>query len=164
MPNSGAGVHGQPGPLSRRRMMPKKSVRGFAAMDPEEQRRIASMGGKAAHRSGSAHEFDHAEAVVAGRKGGLIVSRDRKHMATIGRKGGDAAHRNASTARKSAAQHEDESRRNQPSSRGRSASGGSRQGTARMPENEARKPARPNGMNSAGRRQEENAPTGRTSQ
>jgi len=36
--------------------------RGFAGMDPEEQREIASMGGRAAHRSGRAHEFTSAEA------------------------------------------------------------------------------------------------------
>ena len=44
--------------------------RGFAAMDEEEQRRIASMGGKAAHESGNAHEFTPEEAREAGRKGG----------------------------------------------------------------------------------------------
>jgi len=44
--------------------------RGFAAMDPEEQRKIASQGGKAAHESGHAHEFDSEEAQEAGRKGG----------------------------------------------------------------------------------------------
>ncbi|KFN50179.1 hypothetical protein P873_08040 [Arenimonas composti TR7-09 = DSM 18010] len=44
--------------------------RGFAGMDPERQREIASEGGKAAHRSGNAHEFDSQEAREAGRKGG----------------------------------------------------------------------------------------------
>ncbi|GAA4502170.1 hypothetical protein GCM10023172_25150 [Hymenobacter ginsengisoli] len=39
-------------------------------MDPEEQRRIASEGGKAAHESGHAHEFNSEEAREAGRKGG----------------------------------------------------------------------------------------------
>jgi general stress protein YciG len=47
------------------------SNRGFAAMDPERQRQIASAGGKAAHLKGSAHEFSSAEAREAGRKGGL---------------------------------------------------------------------------------------------
>ena len=41
----------------------KKSGRGFASMDAKKQREIASKGGQA-------------------------VSRDRKHMAEIGRKGG----------------------------------------------------------------------------
>ncbi|MBB5393199.1 MULTISPECIES: KGG domain-containing protein [unclassified Herbaspirillum] len=47
------------------------SSRGFAAMDPNKQRQIASMGGKAAHAKGAAHEFTSAEAREAGRKGGL---------------------------------------------------------------------------------------------
>lgn len=47
-----------------------KSERGFAAMNPERQREIASEGGKAAHQSGNAHEFTSEEARAAGRKGG----------------------------------------------------------------------------------------------
>jgi general stress protein YciG len=46
------------------------SNRGFASMDPEKQRDIASKGGKAAHEKGTAHEFDSEEAREAGRKGG----------------------------------------------------------------------------------------------
>jgi uncharacterized protein len=57
-------------------------------MDPEKQRNIASKGGIAAHESGKAHEFSPEEAGEAGAKGGAVVSRDRKHMAEIGRKGG----------------------------------------------------------------------------
>jgi uncharacterized protein len=45
----------------------KKSRRGFAAMSPEQQREIA-------------------------RKGGLTVSRNRRHMAEIGRIGGERSH------------------------------------------------------------------------
>lgn len=44
--------------------------RGFASMDEEKQRRIASKGGQAAHRQGSAHEWNSDEAREAGRKGG----------------------------------------------------------------------------------------------
>lgn len=44
--------------------------RGFAAMDEERQREIASMGGKVAHQKGTAHEFTSEEAKKAGRKGG----------------------------------------------------------------------------------------------
>lgn len=47
---------------------PRKSLRGFAAMDPQRQREIASLGGRAAHRSGHAHEFTSEEARAAGRK------------------------------------------------------------------------------------------------
>jgi len=42
------------------------SNRGFASMDPERQREIASEGGKAAHASGNAHEFNSEEARKAG--------------------------------------------------------------------------------------------------
>ncbi len=44
--------------------------RGFAGMDEEKQREIASKGGKAAHEKGTAHEFTSEEAREAGRKGG----------------------------------------------------------------------------------------------
>lgn len=46
------------------------SPRGFAAMDPAQQREIASKGGRAAHQKGTAHEFTKEEAARAGRKGG----------------------------------------------------------------------------------------------
>ncbi len=64
--------------------------RGFAAMDQNQQREIASRGGQAAHQKGTAHEFSSAEARLAGQKGGEAVSRDRVHMADIGRKGGES--------------------------------------------------------------------------
>jgi general stress protein YciG len=71
-----------------------KSNRGFASMDTGKQREIASKGGKAAHAQGRAHEFSADEARVAGCKGGEVVSRDRAHMAAIGRAGGQARGRN----------------------------------------------------------------------
>jgi uncharacterized protein len=46
----------------------RRSLRGFAAMDPQRQREIASLGGRAAHQSGHAHEFTSEEARAAGRK------------------------------------------------------------------------------------------------
>lgn len=67
------------------------SKRGFAAMDREKQREIASKGGKAAHQKGTAHEFTPDEARIAGRKGGEVVSQNREHMAAIGRKGGESS-------------------------------------------------------------------------
>ena len=66
------------------------SKRGFASMDPARQREIASKGGRAAHAKGTAHEWTPDEARQAGRKGGETVSRDRAHMAAIGREGGGA--------------------------------------------------------------------------
>jgi len=73
---------------------PGKSSRGFASMDKAKQREIASKGGHAAHAKGTAHEFTPDEARRAGRKGGEVVSRDRAHMAAIGRAGGQRSHRN----------------------------------------------------------------------
>lgn len=67
-----------------------RSNRGFAAMDADQQREIASKGGRAAHEQGTAHEFSPDEARAAGRKGGVSVSRNRQHMSEIGRKGGEA--------------------------------------------------------------------------
>lgn len=43
------------------------SNRGFASMDPAQQRDIAAEGGRAAHASGHAHEFTSEEAREAGR-------------------------------------------------------------------------------------------------
>ena len=76
-----------------------KSRRGFASMDAARQKEIASKGGRAAHSKGTAHEWSSDEARVAGRKGGEVVSRDRAHMAAIGREGGEARGANARAAR-----------------------------------------------------------------
>jgi general stress protein YciG len=67
--------------------MNNTSRRGFASMDPDKQRTIASKGGKAAHAKGTAHEFTSEEAREAGRRGGMVVSQNREHMAMIGREG-----------------------------------------------------------------------------
>jgi len=53
----------------------RTSSRGFASMDPAEQRRIASEGGKASHASGQGHKWTAEEAREAGRKGGLTSRR-----------------------------------------------------------------------------------------
>ena len=49
--------------------------RGFASMDPQKQREIASKGGRAAHVQGTAHEWSTDEARMAGRKGGAANRR-----------------------------------------------------------------------------------------
>lgn len=54
-----------------------KSKRGFANMDPDIQRQIASKGGRAAHKHG-AHEWTSEEAREAGRKGGRARQRNRR--------------------------------------------------------------------------------------
>ena len=73
-----------------------KSNRGFASMPQERQREIASLGGRAAHRDGTAHEFTSEEARAAGRKGGearaLRSAQRREAAAAAGamRPAGDA--------------------------------------------------------------------------
>jgi len=73
-----------------------RRARGFAAMDRTRQKEIARKGGRAAHARGTAHRFDADEAREAGRKGGAAVSKDRSHMAEIGRAGGLARQRRPS--------------------------------------------------------------------
>jgi general stress protein YciG len=72
--------------------------RGFAAMDRNKQKEIASMGGKAAHAKGTAHEFTSEEAARAGSKGGRAAHEkgtahefSRQEATEAGRKGGQAS-------------------------------------------------------------------------
>lgn len=62
----------------------------FKNCSKEERSRIASLGGRAAQKAGTAHKFSSTEASVAGAKGGsaLVKSRGAGYMAEIGRKGG----------------------------------------------------------------------------
>src|SRR4051812_9871491 len=76
--------------------------RGFAAMDEARRREIASKGGQAAHKKGTAHEFTSDEAREAGRKGGQAAhEKGTAHEFTAeeareaGRKGGEARHAGA---------------------------------------------------------------------
>jgi general stress protein YciG len=66
--------------------------RGFAAMDPKLVSELATRGGKAAHRAGTAHEFTSEEARIAGRKGGLATHAKRRARLL----GGNGAPPNAS--------------------------------------------------------------------
>lgn len=70
--------------------------RGFKKLKEEgrteEISQIASKGGRAAHESGNAHEFDSEEAREAGQKGGQAV-KDKygpEFFQEIGKKGGQA--------------------------------------------------------------------------
>jgi general stress protein YciG len=54
--------------------------RGFASMDRNKQREIASKGGKAAHQKGTAHEWTCEEAREAGRKGGMASHRRKQEQ------------------------------------------------------------------------------------
>lgn len=55
-----------------------KEDRGFASMDRNKQREIASKGGRAAHSKGTAHEWTSEEAREAGRKGGIASHRKQQ--------------------------------------------------------------------------------------
>src|SRR5580704_13820705 len=77
--------------------MADKERRGFASMDEQKQREIASKGGRAAHEKGTAHEFDASEAREAGRKGGKVAHEkgtahefSSEEARAAGRKGGQA--------------------------------------------------------------------------
>jgi general stress protein YciG len=65
--------------------------RGFAAMDAEKRRRIASEGGKAAHQSGKAHKWTSTEAREAGRKGGKATHAARREFLENGELRGEKA-------------------------------------------------------------------------
>jgi general stress protein YciG len=82
--------------------------RGFASMNEEKQRKIASQGGKAAHKKGTAHEFSSEEAREAGRKGGQAAhEKGTAHEFTseeareAGRKGGQASNGGGRSSRNS---------------------------------------------------------------
>lgn len=61
----------------------RTSKRGFASMDPDKQRAIASEGGKAAHERGTAHEFTSEEA----RRAGSMSHGKRDEQSSSTRKG-----------------------------------------------------------------------------
>ena len=73
-----------------------KSNRGFASMDPQRQREIASEGGRAAHEKGTAHEFTSEEAREAGRKGGMARSANRRNAANASNSGSSASNSGSS--------------------------------------------------------------------
>ena len=77
----------------------KKSTRGFASMDPERQRAIASKGGQSVPKDKRSFALNKNLAAEAGRKGGQSVkpeqrsfTKDQKLASTAGRKGGPSSH------------------------------------------------------------------------
>lgn len=68
-PDTSSPLHGGNAAKPAQGASPSRNrLRGFAAMDPARQREIASLGGRAAHQSGHAHEFTSEEARAAGKK------------------------------------------------------------------------------------------------
>src|SRR4051812_33824999 len=85
---------------------PSRNLRGFASMDKEKQRMIASKGGRAAHEKGTAHEFNSNEASLAAKKGherGTAHEFTPEEARVAGRKGGlaRAMNRNRNNASES---------------------------------------------------------------
>lgn len=81
---------------------------GFASMDADKQREIASKGGKVAHEKGTAHEWDSQEAREAGSKGGKAAHAkgtahewDSEEAREAGRKGGSHSHSGSNQNRNS---------------------------------------------------------------
>jgi len=62
----GGGKGGNQGNQGSQGQQSGSGNQGFASMDPQRQREIASEGGRAAHASGNAHEFNSEEASKAG--------------------------------------------------------------------------------------------------
>lgn len=77
-----------------------KSNRGFASMDPQRQREIASEGGRAAHEKGTAHEFTSEEAREAGRKGGQARSQNRRKALAVSNSGSSNASNSSDSSSK----------------------------------------------------------------
>lgn len=77
-----------------------KSNRGFASMDPQRQREIASEGGRAAHEKGTAHEFTSEEAREAGRKGGQARSQNRRKALAASNSGSSNASNSSDSSSK----------------------------------------------------------------
>src|ERR1700748_3855397 len=78
-----------------------RSLRGFASMDKDKQRAIASKGGRAAHEKGTAHEFNSHEASMAAKKGherGTAHEFTAEEARVAGRKGGLARAMNRAKA------------------------------------------------------------------
>lgn len=67
------------------------SNRGFASMDPEKQREIASKGGQEAQKSGHAHKLTAEERSRGGQNsGGNFANRPTEEVQDIARRGGEA--------------------------------------------------------------------------
>jgi hypothetical protein len=92
--NSNTANDTQPAPAPAR-------PRGFAALTPEERRRLGSKGGKHAHERGTANKFTPESASLAGRKpheNGTAHRWSSEEARDAGRKGGTAHRRQRQTA------------------------------------------------------------------
>jgi hypothetical protein len=96
--------------------------RGFASMGRDEVSRIASMGGRAAHESGHAHEWDSEEAREAGHRGGMSRGRQSNNSGRSSRDYDDDYGGGRSSGRGRSSRDYDEDYGGGRSHRGRSSS------------------------------------------
>jgi general stress protein YciG len=99
------------------------SNRGFASMDPERQREIASEGGKAAHEKGTAHEFTSEEARRAGSMSHGNRQSDRTSTRSSKQSGGKQSEQGGSRSGRSESESDTEGGN-------RSSSGGNKSGSS----------------------------------
>ena len=99
----------------------RTSNRGFASMNQERQRQIASMGGKAVPDEKRSFSQNRELAAVAGRKGGQSVPDEKRSFsqnpelaAEAGRKGGQASHGGGGSS-SSDGQHREAAEKTRPS-------------------------------------------------
>jgi hypothetical protein len=105
------------------------SKRGFASMDPEQQREIAAEGGRAAHEKGTAHEFTSEEARRAGSMSHKNDPGRSSQSATPGTSSRSGSGGNKGSAKPDEAE-QDEDAGNSGDSGNSGGSGGSRSGGA----------------------------------
>jgi general stress protein YciG len=95
-------------PADQSQDKPRKAPRGFAAMDPERQRAIASKGGRSVPDSKRSFSQNRGLAAQAGRKGGQESGgnfrNDPERAAAAGRKGGSESGGNFANDRARAAE------------------------------------------------------------
>lgn len=94
------------------------SKRGFASMDPEQQREIAAEGGRAAHEKGTAHEFTSEEA----RRAGSMSHKNDAGRSSQSASSGSGSH-SSSGGSKSGSASDDEDQDDNDNSRGGRGSG-----------------------------------------
>lgn len=74
--------------MSPKRETAYRGLKVLASTKSDLQRQISSKGGKAAHESGAAHEFDAVEAKAAGLRSWELYPKSSEYMSKIGSKGG----------------------------------------------------------------------------
>jgi hypothetical protein len=109
----------QGGGKSGSRQSGDTSKRGFASMDPAQQREIAAEGGRAAHEKGTAHEFTSEEARRAGSMSHKNDGRSSQSSSSAG------ASRGGKKANEGSDEEEDDSGDDNKGGRGSSRSGSS---------------------------------------